>query len=48
MGGYDCQHCHQLLGVDVILDSRLNPFVIEVNTLSTVEGSVPSSLRLIH
>ena len=31
MGGYDCQHCYQLLGVDVILDSKLHPYVIEVS-----------------
>ena len=30
LGGYDCHQCYQLLGVDVILDSELNPFVIEV------------------
>lgn len=30
MGGYDCQHCFQLLGVDVILTSHLKPIVIEV------------------
>ena len=30
LGGYSCQHCFQLLGVDVILDSNLNPIVIEV------------------
>lgn len=31
LGGYDCQNCFQLLGVDVILDSKLNPIVIEVS-----------------
>lgn len=31
LGGYDCQHCFQLLGIDVILDSQLNPIVIEVS-----------------
>ena len=33
MGGYDCHNCFQLLGVDVILDSQLNPYVIEVRSL---------------
>ena len=31
LGGYDCHNCFQLLGVDVILDSKLNPLVIEVS-----------------
>ena len=31
LGGYDCQNCFQLLGVDVILDSQLHPIVIEVS-----------------
>lgn len=30
LGGYDCQNCYQLLGVDVILDSHYQPIVIEV------------------
>lgn len=30
LGGYDCHHCFQLLGVDVILDENLHPIVIEV------------------
>ncbi len=34
LGGYDCQSCFQLLGIDVILDSSLNPFVIEVSKYS--------------
>lgn len=32
LGGYDCHSCFQLLGVDVILDSSLHPYVIEVGT----------------
>ena len=32
LGGYDCQHCYQLLGVDVILDTHLHPYVIEVSS----------------
>ena len=36
MGGYDCSNCFQLLGVDVILDSHLNPFVIEVHMVKYV------------
>ena len=32
LGGYDCRNCFQLLGVDVILDSHLNPIVIEVRS----------------
>ena len=31
LGGYDCHNCFQLLGVDVILDSTLHPYVIEVS-----------------
>ena len=31
LGGYDCHSCFQLLGVDVILDSNLHPYVIEVS-----------------
>jgi len=30
--GYDCHSCFQLLGVDVILDSSLHAYVIEVST----------------
>jgi hypothetical protein len=37
LGGYDCRHCFQLLGVDVILDSHLNPYVIEVNGLPSMQ-----------
>lgn len=29
--GYDCSRCYQLLGVDVILNSALEPNVIEVS-----------------
>ena len=32
LGGYDCSHCFQLLGIDVILDINLHPVVIEVST----------------
>lgn len=39
LGGYDCQRCFQLLGVDVILDSRLHPIVIEVNGLPSMQLS---------
>lgn len=35
MGGYDCQHCFHLLGVDVILTSHLKPIVIEVSGIFT-------------
>lgn len=31
LGGYDCHSCFQMLGVDVILDSALHPYVIEVS-----------------
>lgn len=31
LGGYDCHSCFQLLGVDVILNSALHPYVIEVS-----------------
>lgn len=38
LGGYDCHNCYHLLGIDVILDDRLQPIVIEVscNDISTV------------
>eukprot|EP00731_Ephydatia_muelleri_P025512 Em0017g595a len=39
LGGYTCQHCFQLLGIDVILDSNLNPIVIEVNGLPSMQLS---------
>ena len=29
--GYDCSRCYQLLGVDVILNSALEPNVIEIS-----------------
>lgn len=31
LGGYDCHSCFHLLGVDVILDSSLHAYVIEVS-----------------
>ena len=34
LGGYSCQHCFHLLGVDVILDDSLHPIVIEVSHAS--------------
>lgn len=36
LGGYDCQSCFQLLGVDVIFDAQLNPIVIEVSYTKTI------------
>ena len=33
--GYDCSRCYQLLGVDVILNSALEPKVIEVSCIYT-------------
>ena len=32
--GYDCHSCFQLLGVDVILDSSLHAYVIEVRSIN--------------
>jgi hypothetical protein len=34
LGGYDCHSCFQLLGVDVILDLALHPYVIEVSSFA--------------
>jgi len=34
LDGYDCNRCYQLLGVDVILTSTLEPIVIEVSVLA--------------
>lgn len=31
LDGYDCSACYQLLGVDVIFDSQLRPYVLEVS-----------------
>ena len=31
LGGFDCSACYQLLGVDVIFDSQLRPYVLEVS-----------------
>jgi len=36
LDGYDCNRCYQLLGVDVILTSKLEPVVIEVSVLFRV------------
>ncbi|XP_065175307.1 tubulin monoglutamylase TTLL4-like [Sycon ciliatum] len=36
---YQCKSCFQLLGVDVILDSNYNPYVIEVNGLPSMQLS---------
>lgn len=49
--GYDCAHCYQLLGVDVILDEFLRPRVIEVNgapslELTLAEGSLYDMTKL--
>jgi hypothetical protein len=39
LDGYTCQHCYQLLGVDVILDSKFQPKVLEVNGLPSMQLS---------
>ena len=44
LGGYDCQHCFQLLGVDVILDSHLKPTVIEVTFTTKVDNFMISGV----
>lgn len=41
LGGYDCHSCFQLLGVDVILDSTLHPYVIEVSATIVYETPLP-------
>ena len=37
--GYMCENCFQLLGVDVIIDEDLNPKVIEVNGIPSMQLS---------
>ena len=37
LGGDMCTGCYQLLGVDVMLDEKLNPQVIEVNGLPSMQ-----------
>ena len=37
LGGDTCEGCYQLLGVDVMLDEALNPQVIEVNGLPSMQ-----------
>lgn len=39
LGGHTCPQCFQLLGIDVILDTNLNPIVIEVNGLPSMQLS---------
>ena len=34
--GYNCRHCYQLLGVDVILDANFQPKVLEVSSFGTL------------
>lgn len=45
LDGYDCHSCFQLLGVDVILDSSLHPYVIEVGKGSAIPwiNAMPAS-----
>ena len=31
LGGHDCHNCYHLLGIDVILDDKLQPIIIEVS-----------------
>ncbi|KAI6655933.1 hypothetical protein LOD99_1667 [Oopsacas minuta] len=37
--GYMCENCYQLLGVDVIIDEDLNPKVIEINGIPSMQLS---------
>ena len=37
--GYMCENCYQLLGVDVIIDENLNPKVIEINGIPSMQLS---------
>ena len=46
LGGYTCRQCYHLLGVDVILDSQLNPYVIEVSVSLSLSLSL-SALNLV-
>mmetsp|Transcript_11227 Transcript_11227/g.12875 ORF Transcript_11227/g.12875 Transcript_11227/m.12875 type:complete len:185 (+) Transcript_11227:2-556(+) len=35
--GFKCRNCYQILGVDVILDANLKPYIIEVNGNPTMD-----------
>ena len=37
IGALNCHNCYQLLGVDVMLDEDLNPLVIEVNGVPSMQ-----------
>eukprot|EP00054_Salpingoeca_dolichothecata_P020884 m.132889 g.132889 ORF g.132889 m.132889 type:complete len:232 (+) comp23789_c1_seq1:92-787(+) len=43
--GSTCEGCYQLLGVDVIFDQHLNPVVIEVNGLPSMQMEQEKSLH---